>query len=56
VADSLTRIRLLDRTALAEIASTTGAAIVQGDDGWQGVFTPDVLYWITEPRDGLQPA
>jgi signal peptidase I len=56
VADSLTRIHLLDRTALAEIASTTGAAIVQGDDGWQGVFTPDVLYWITQPRDGLQPA
>ncbi|MGZ4701941.1 MAG: S26 family signal peptidase [Ilumatobacteraceae bacterium] len=55
VADRLTRIHLLDRAALAEIASTTGAAIVQGDDGWQGVFTPDVLYWITEPPGGVQP-
>ena len=49
-ADRLTRIRLADRAALVRIASSTGTGIVHGNDGWEGVFTPDVLYWTSETR------
>jgi hypothetical protein len=45
VADSTTQIQLADLAALDQLARRLGVAIVQGQDGWQCVCGPNVLYW-----------
>ncbi|HET9731198.1 MAG TPA: hypothetical protein VFP54_00860 [Acidimicrobiales bacterium] len=45
VADSTTQIQVADPAALTQIARNLGAAIIQGQDGWEGVCGADVLYW-----------
>jgi hypothetical protein len=52
VADSTTQIQLADPAALHHVARRLGVAIVQGQDGWECVCGPNVLYWAVtvQPR------
>lgn len=49
IAESTTLIQVPDRRALIGVALNLGATLVQGDDGWEGVFAPNAVYWAITP-------
>jgi hypothetical protein len=50
---SVTRVELADRSALEDLARGFDCPLVEGDDGWEGVLSGDVVYWA---RTRIPPA
>jgi signal peptidase I len=50
LASTTNQVQVADHAALEQIARRLGAPIIQGPDGWEGVFGPESLYHATTPQ------